>query len=394
MTFNYGCKEEDITRPISNIKVWPDQGNRVALVDADAIAYIIGYTSDLQQYLKCKRSSDYKKTSVWKDKIDHANFILNKWVTDAGCDSAKIYLTDGASNFRLAIAKTKPYKGQRVEEKPPFFYEIREWLTDFHKAKMSDKCEADDEISIEAWRRHLAFEADLWTPEHRKFSDFVIISGDKDLSIIPGWHCPPDGDLAWVDPLGELIPIWREREITAYEYWPLFKGVVKDLSLCSSVIKYKGKIQIRNKAQLECPKEKWELDYVWYYKKHKQDTYSRGIRKGKGKFKRMKVGKKKTEYLYKLKGTGLKFFYAQLLMGDPVDNYSGLPGVGDTRAYEILDSAVSEQDLLERVKQLYFNQYGEGWKKMLTEQGQLAHLQTKKGELWQIPTKDKGTFPA
>lgn len=391
--FDYGCDEKEIAGVVSSLKVWPTEGKRTALVDADSIAYIIGYTSDLQQYLKAKRSKNMQDTDVWMSKINHANFILNGWVDAAGCDSAKLYLTDGANNFRIAIAKTKPYKGQRVEEKPPFFHEIREWLMTFHSAIMSDHCEADDEISIEAWKRHLAFDGKLWTGEHKKFSDFVIVSGDKDLGIIPGWRCPPKGQLEWVEPLGYLLPVWREREIMAYEYWPLFKGKVRDLNSCSTLIDYKGRLQVRNKNQLECPKDKWEMDYLWHYKYKRQDTFTRGPKKNLGKFKRVMVGKKKTEYIYKLKGTGLKFFYSQLLTGDAVDNYPGLPGFGYTKTFEILDDAKSEQDLVSHVKHLYKNYYGEAWKKHLNEMGQLAWMQTKKEELWEVPTEGESSFP-
>lgn len=394
MSFDYGVSEEEISRPICNIKVWPTEGERTALVDADSIAYIIGYTSDLQQYLKAKRSPNFHETSIFKDKCDHANFTLNRWINAAGCDSAKLYLTDGASNFRIAIAKTKPYKGQRIEEKPPFFYEMREWLTDFHGAIMSQNCEADDEVSIEAWKRHIAFDSELWTSGHKKFSDFVVISGDKDLGIIPGWRCPPlTGVLEWVEPLGYLNPIWKEKEITAYEYWPLFKGRAVDISLCSSIIKYKGKIQKRDKDQLKCNKVKWEMDHVWFYYGKQQDTFIRGTKKGVGKFKRMKVGTKPTEYIDKLKGVGLKFFYSQLITGDSVDNYPGLPGSGDTKAYEVLDDATSEQELVSRVRQLYFNHYGQAADKMLLEQGQLAWMQTRRDELWRVPSSNEQSFP-
>ena len=398
--FDYGCDEQDISRPISNIKRWPKDGERTALVDADSIAYIVGYTSDIQQYLKFKRDKQHEGSSsdrvmnVWMDKIDHANFILNKWVTDAGCDSAILYLTDGANNFRLKIAVTTPYKGQRVEEKPPFFYEIREWLLKFHGAVMSDYCEADDEISIEAWRRHLAFDSELWTPGHKKFSNFVVVSGDKDLGIIPGWKCPPDGVLEWVDPLGYLSPVWRDKDVVAYEYWPLFKGKTKPLDHCSTVIKYQGKIQIRDRGQVECPKDKWELDYIWFCDGVEQDKYIRGANKGVGKFKRMKVGTKKSEYIHKLKGAGLMFFYSQLLTGDAVDNYKGLPGVGDVKAYEVLCNAKSEQEMIHIVKQLYCNEYGEAWLEHLNEMGSLAWMQTYRGEIWSLPNSKGQSYPA
>lgn len=38
----------------------------------------------------------------------------------------------------------------------------------------------------------------------------------------------------------------------------------------------------------------------------------------------------------KLRGTGLLWFYAQMLMGDPVDNIKGIRGIGDFKAYNLL----------------------------------------------------------
>jgi len=60
----------------------------------------------------------------------------------------------------------------------------------------------------------------------------------------------------------------------------------------------------------------------------------------------------------------------------------------------VLYDAPTEDELIARVRQLYFNKYGEAGDARLTEQGQLAHMQTKEGELWQIPSYGKSTFPA
>ena len=399
MAFDYGCDPSYIQEKLSNIKVWPTEGTRTALVDADSIPYIVGYSSDMSQYLTAKRSGDFENSRVFQDKCDHANYLLNEWVNNAKCDSAILFLTNGADNFRLKIATAKPYKGQRVEEKPPFFYEIKNWLYTYHKAIMSDGCEADDEISMEAWRRILSFEGELWTPEHKAFSDFVIVSGDKDLGIIPTWRCQPKGNLEWIEPLGYLDPVWKEREITAYEYWPLFNGEAIALDDCVAPVHYAGSMCVKEKADLECNMEKWPMEYLWWTREPfavQQDTYSRGANKGKGKFKRVKVGTKPTEYIHKLRGGGLKFFYSQLLTGDSVDNYPGLPGVGFSTAYDLLNDASSEQELVSRVRLLYIQEHkGDIEKAMLAlqEQGQLAWMITKRGELWSLPSSNGRSFP-
>lgn len=397
MTYDYGCDDKDVGKRTSNIKKWPTTGRRTALVDADAIPYVIGYTSDLQSYLKAKRSGDIYSTSIWEDKKEHACFLLNKWVQQAECDSALLFLTDSTDNFRNKIAKVKPYKGQRAEEKPPFFHEMKKWIEMFFDAKVSHECEADDDISKEAWSRILKVDKEiLWTPMHRQVSDFVVVSGDKDLGIIPTWRCQPTGSLQWVDPIGYLEAIWKEKDIVAYEYWPLFNKSTKDLDKCMTVGRYKGRLAKKFKEDLECPKLKWEMDHVWFDSStgKEQDIFTRGANKGKGKFKRVKVGTKKSEYLHKLRGAGLKFFYSQILTGDQVDNYPGLPGCGDVCAYDTLVNAKDEKELISHVRQLYFNHYGEAGEKQMIEQGQLAWMQTAEGEIWNLPSSNSQSYPA
>lgn len=118
----------------------------------------------------------------------------------------------------------------------------------------------------------------------------------------------------------------------------------------------------------------------------------------------------------KVRGTGLKFFYAQLLMGDSADWIPGLPkvtpwmkgefdgvtrlgGCGPKAAYGVIDSAETEQELLARVLACY-NSYWDGdhfyedWRtgdriyptgsEALTEQGQLLWIRHNHDELWTI----------
>jgi hypothetical protein len=67
----------------------------------------------------------------------------------------------------------------------------------------------------------------------------------------------------------------------------------------------------------------------------------------------------KTKSGKKLRGTGFKWFCAQMLMGDPVDNIKGLLGYGDVKAYKTLDSSTHIEDLY-RVTKNHFIMSGEG----------------------------------
>lgn len=76
----------------------------------------------------------------------------------------------------------------------------------------------------------------------------------------------------------------------------------------------------------------------------------------------------------KLSGTGLLFFYAQMLTGDTVDNIPGLPKCGPVAAYSILSNPEDERSLLTRVTEAYEHHYGEGWQEKMIEQGQLCWI--------------------
>jgi len=121
----------------------------------------------------------------------------------------------------------------------------------------------------------------------------------------------------------------------------------------------------------------------------------------------------------KLRGSGLRFFYAQLLMGDSADWIPGLPktttwmkdtypdikrlgGCGPSTAYAVLNSAEDERELLQRVFSCY-ESYWDGersyvhWRTgetvcptaldMLREQGNLLWMRRSEGDTWE-PRKD------
>ena len=86
----------------------------------------------------------------------------------------------------------------------------------------------------------------------------------------------------------------------------------------------------------------------------------------------------------KLVGTGLKFFYSQVLTGDAVDNYGGLPGCGPVAAHKSLHDCETEAELFERVAGLYQAKCGETWREDMLEQCRLA---------WMVRELDDEGFP-
>ncbi|AIM51246.1 putative 5'-3' exonuclease [Lelliottia phage phD2B] len=327
--FNFGAEvSED-----NNLILWPTEGKRIALLDGDMVPYIIGYTiSEMtlvraMTRVKSGQVATIEDTPECKAACDRVNGLLNSWVFSADCDAARIFMTSSADNFRLRLAFSVPYKGTRKAEKPPFFYEMREHLLKVHGAVLAEGDEADDLMSIAQWDAHREFlaetgnEFDIGSPEHRAFSTTTIVSADKDLMIVPGWHLIPGEEPKWVEPLGEL-----------------------------------------------------HLHYS-----------SGGKLKG-------------------IKGSGLKFFYSQMVTGDTVDAYKGIPGRGAKFAYELLHKCKDEKELYMAVLGAYKDKYGRGAVRinnfrggyrigkaydMMLESGRLAHMSHFSGDIWR---QDKSTI--
>lgn len=379
MGFDYGA---ELYTPVADaIKQYCGTGKRTLLLDADFICYLVGFTSEDVEYCTYLRGGK-EAEEIWESKKVHALQTIDKAVRSAKCDSVVLFLTDSSNNFRLQVATSQVYKGERIEEKPPFFKEVKEYLLEFPNARLSDGCEADDEISIESWDRinRLKEEGiELEEQKYKVFSDFVISSQDKDLDMIPSMHChPTTGEYYWASYLGELTPVYKVKMVNDYQKWPCVNGEPVNPETTHLGMEF-DRCNIKKEYGMV---ETGEL-------------YKRGAKKGEPKmkkavikvtsdikYKRVKVGEKESLIIKKLKGTGLHFFYAQLLMGDTVDNYAGLKGWGGTGAYELLKDSESEQELYDKVSGAYEEQLGEGYFPYLLEQMQLAWMQTYKGEMF------------
>ena len=145
------------------------------IVDADLLVYRCGFAADSQakkdfgadKYL----DHDYlawalaNTRSVMDDILDHVFSEHSKYWA---------FLT-GSGNFRHNVATIKEYKGNRDNtHRPKYYKEIQQYLVERFQAEIVDGIEADDAVATTQW-------------QHRDKST-VLVSTDKDLDMIPGYH--------------------------------------------------------------------------------------------------------------------------------------------------------------------------------------------------------------
>lgn len=124
-------------------------------------------------------------------------------------DDWEVYLT-GKNNFRFDVAKSHPYKGNRVnKEKPKFLPHLRDYMVEQWGAEVSDGEEADDLCSKSAYRNG---------------SSSCIASVDKDLKMVPCWHYNfVKEELSFVEPFQGLV--WFYTQVLTGDPADNIKGI-------------------------------------------------------------------------------------------------------------------------------------------------------------------------
>jgi hypothetical protein len=132
----------------------------LALLDADIIVYRIAFASQ----------EDNEKIAIARAAEFVEDLVMKPWVSDY-----KGFLT-GSNNYRKEIAVTAPYKGNRLQERPVHYQLVRDYLVSAWGCEVIEGQEADDAIGIAAYDYGDDDEA------------YIIMSIDKDLDMIRGWH--------------------------------------------------------------------------------------------------------------------------------------------------------------------------------------------------------------
>lgn len=133
-----------------------------SLIDADIIAYRIAFACKEESVTTAYRTVDRYVTDILLN-VDHDDRFYDDW---------HLYLT-GSGNFRLDIAKTAVYKGNRVAPKPAYHKELRQHLVSEWGATVYEGIEADDAIATDS-----VLLGDVC----------IMASVDKDFDQIEGWH--------------------------------------------------------------------------------------------------------------------------------------------------------------------------------------------------------------
>lgn len=130
-----------------------------ALIDADILNYRIGFATN----------NESESTAI----TTMAGFLEDLLLIDLPeVQTWELFLT-GKNNFRTEIATTAEYKGNRKSEKPVHYHLLREYLSLSWDAQVIDGMEADDMLAIKATQLG---------------DDSVIVTLDKDLDQVEGWH--------------------------------------------------------------------------------------------------------------------------------------------------------------------------------------------------------------
>ncbi len=134
------------------------------LIDCDILLYRCGFaTKDHEPVENCLHSGKLAIEGILE------KFPKREFHT--------LYLT-GGKNYRDDIATMYVYKGNRdPKHKPKYYAELKQYFINSWNAVVTDGIEADDALGIAQWSA--------------KDKSTVIVTTDKDLDQIPGWHYNP-----------------------------------------------------------------------------------------------------------------------------------------------------------------------------------------------------------
>lgn len=122
--------------------------------------------------------------------VEHAFQLINTIIKETqsvmgAVGKPTVFLTStDHSNFRYELATIRPYKGNRIQEKPVHYEAAREFLQHRWNAQVIYGEEADDKLAQEQY----PCVQRLYDGDAEQHDVTCIATVDKDLDMIPGWH--------------------------------------------------------------------------------------------------------------------------------------------------------------------------------------------------------------
>ena len=172
---------------------------RVTHIDADFAAYMVSAFDDVS----------------FEDMTHNLDVMRETLRLMSGAERTQLHLTPSSSNkgFRFEIAIQKEYQGNRQDKpKPKLLNAVRSWMHQHRNAYLWKDQEADDGLAQALYRE---------VGENPKLS--VLVSKDKDLRMVPGYHMDWDtGDITFIgeDDLFGWISLYtpepKEKEDGSY----------------------------------------------------------------------------------------------------------------------------------------------------------------------------------
>ena len=176
-----------------------------ALIDADILRYEIGWGA-LTGWKAITETEDIPPFD-YVEKLLLQRIASIQEVTNSG--SYCLYLTEGHT-FRYDIAKTKPYKGTRKENKPWHFDNLTAYMQGALECHTVTHIEADDALAIDALQ---------------DVENTIICTRDKDLRQVPvnvySWELgrQPSFGPAIIDKVGSIELIDGKLKGTGFAFF-------------------------------------------------------------------------------------------------------------------------------------------------------------------------------
>lgn len=156
----------------------------------------------------------------------------------------KVFLT-GRNNFRYRISTISRYKGNRVKlRKPEHLQACRDYISENWNTIETSGEEADDAMG------------------YNQTDTTCILSTDKDMNLIPGWHG------MWVTNWNKKFKTWEVTELEALRnfYTQLIIGDSGDNILGLFGIA-KNSVYVKRIQELETEEDMFDLVYQLYYQR-------------------------------------------------------------------------------------------------------------------------------